>query len=110
MGTFKADLEILEKLGSQLHDLAGDAAAVKPATTPASGSGKGLVSCTAAEEITRDLVQGALMAAVKERLTETGDVMTLLAKEYKDKDDSFANTLVDLYRNATGDWSVEPPK
>lgn len=110
MGSLNADLEILGKLASTLHDLSQEAAQVKPKNAPDPNADDSLLSGVAASQITHDLIQGALISTAKNRLSETGDVMANVAKQYKDKDDSFADSLVQLYNSATGEWTVAQPK
>ncbi len=104
--TFKADLEILGKLGSTLQELARDADAVKPNRDHDASKHSPLLSATAADLIERELFLETLMPTVKERLTETGDVMASVARQYKDSDGSNADMILDLYRKSTGDWTA----
>ncbi|MBF6331849.1 hypothetical protein [Nocardia transvalensis] len=108
--SLKVDLEILGKLSATLHDLAQKASEVKAKNAPDTKAEEPLLAGTAAAQITRDLIQGALIPTAKERLSETGDVMTNVAKQFKDKDDSAADALVQVYSSATGNWTVEQPK
>ncbi|MFD9660810.1 hypothetical protein ACFWAY_04170 [Rhodococcus sp. NPDC059968] len=55
--------------------------------------------------ISADLVDAALVPAIKERLGETGDVMIHVAQEYRSQDESSADRFVAAYTNATGNWS-----
>lgn len=105
MGTLKADLEILEQLGAKLHSLADEAAKVRPNRPLGPHSNSVLVSVTAGEQITTDLLMKTLLPTITERLGETGDVMANVARQYKDTDDSNADQIMDVYRQATGDWT-----
>ncbi|MDT2004644.1 hypothetical protein FXW78_07705 [Rhodococcus opacus] len=108
MGTLKADLDELEKLGGTLHGLADEASGLRtgPAAGPFMSSVGGVMSSVIeAAGISADLVDGALVPAIKERLGETGDVMIHVAQEYRSQDESSADRFVAAYTNATGDWS-----
>lgn len=66
-----------------------------------------------ASNIAHDLVDSALVDAVKERLGETGDVMIDVANEYREADQRTISegTVMTIYSNATEDWDVpEAPK
>ncbi|MFD7844217.1 hypothetical protein ACFV4K_14935 [Nocardia sp. NPDC059764] len=105
--TFKADLDILEKLGGKLHDLAGEAAKAKPAAAATAGPDEKLLSGVAAGQIMADLIDNSLIPTAKERLSETGDVMINAAKTFAKAEESSVDSFVDVYRKATGDWTVE---
>ena len=112
MGTLKADLEQLEKLSQVLHGLANEAGALKvgPAAGPFVSTPDGIMpSVSAAAVISGDLVNRALVPAIKERLGETGDVMVNVAKEFKNQDEASAQQITDIYSRATGDWSATEP-
>ncbi|MGO4615638.1 hypothetical protein AB4305_14785 [Nocardia sp. 2YAB30] len=106
MGTFKADLETLGKLGTTLHDLAREAEGVKPKRTSDVSPHEKLQSVSAGLLLESEQLLGVLIPTVKERLGETGDVMANVARQYKDTDDSNAGNIMDLYRKSTGDWTV----
>ncbi|MFE5707494.1 hypothetical protein [Rhodococcus koreensis] len=108
MGTLKADLEQLDKLGGTLRALADEAGGLRtgPAAGPfASTLGGVMSSVIEASGISADLVDAALVPAIKERLGETGDVMIHVAQEYRNQDESSADRFVAAYTNATGEWS-----
>ncbi len=112
MGTLKVDLDVLEGLGTKLHGLATEAGALRtgPAAGPfASPPGGIMSSVSEAASISYDLVDASLVAAIKERLGETGDVMVHVAQEYRNQDDSNADKMIAVYNNATGDWSAQEP-
>ncbi|WP_062989887.1 hypothetical protein [Nocardia anaemiae] len=106
MGTLKADLEILEQLATKLHNLADEAAKVRPKRPIGPHTSPVLVSVTVGEQITTDLLMHTLLPTVKERLGETGDVMANVAREYKNADDNNADQIMNIYRQATGDWNA----
>lgn len=106
MGTLRADLELLETLGSTLHGLATRAEQVKPKRAAGPASSPVLASVAVGEQITTDLIQNTLLPAVKERLGETGDVMINVAREFKNRDDANAETIAAMYGAATGEWTA----
>ena len=106
MGTFKADLEQLGKLGTTLHDLARAAEGVKPKRTAEVASAEQLQSVGAGLLLENEQLLGVLIPTLGERLSETGAVMTNVAQQFKDTDESNAADIMDLYRKSTGDWTV----
>ncbi|MCQ4121660.1 hypothetical protein [Rhodococcus tibetensis] len=110
MGTLKADLDELERLGAVLHGLAEEAGTLRvgPAAGPFMSSPGGVMSSVLeACSITGDLIEGSLVPALEERLAETGDVMIYVAQEYRNQDDASADQFVAAYTDATGDWNAE---
>ncbi len=110
MGTLKADLDQLEKLGAVLRGLAGEAGSLRvgPAAGPFMSSPGGVMSSVLeACSISGDLIDGSLVPALVERLGETGDVMINVAREYRDQDDASADRFVAAYTDVTGDWNAE---
>lgn len=103
------DLETLGKLATTLHGLAQEVAGIKPKDAPdPNAQGPKLQSEIGAGSITDELVYGALVATAKQRLDETGTVMTECATQFKNMDDSNYDKFVQAYNGATGDWTVEP--
>lgn len=103
------DLEVLSKLATTLHGFAQEVAGIKPKDVP-DPKGLQLQSATGASKITDELVYGALVATAKQRLDETGTVMTECATEFKNMDDSNYDKFVQAYNGGTGDWTVESGK
>ncbi|MBO0853417.1 MAG: hypothetical protein J2P18_06575 [Nocardia sp.] len=112
------DLDALESLSKTLHDLAGKAGAEKigPAAGPFINANAGiaaqapdavLTSVQAAADVCHNLIEGDLVPAIQTRLKTTGDVMADLAKTYRGKDDSNADSLISAYKNSVGDWSAQ---
>lgn len=60
-----------------------------------------------ASSIAADLVDGALVAALAERLGETGDVMGGIAAQYRNQEEANAEQVARVYLDATGEWSAE---
>lgn len=111
MGSFSADLDQLDHLGGVLKQLADEAGGLR--TGPAAGPflsppGGMMSSVLEASSISADLVDGALVPAIEERLGETGEIMVHTAAEYRNQDESNAEKLATTYTNATGDWSEQP--
>ncbi|MEV6071835.1 hypothetical protein AB0L82_35300 [Nocardia sp. NPDC052001] len=100
------DLEILGKLATTLHGYAQEAAGIKPQDAPDPNAKNGLRSAFAAGSITQEVVYGALVATAKQRLDETGTVMTECATAFKNMDDSNYDAVVTAYNQGTGDWNV----
>jgi hypothetical protein len=59
-----------------------------------------------ASEIARDIVDSALVSALKERLSETGEVMVNVANQFRNSEDRALEVAMDTYTDATGDWVV----
>jgi nucleoid-associated protein YgaU len=110
-GPLHAELDRLARLGPVLQGLADEAAGLRtgPSADPHS-SAAGAVEPAVAEasSIAHDLVDSALVNTVKERLSETGEIMVNVANEYRTADESTTSlgTVMDAYTNATGDWTV----
>jgi hypothetical protein len=116
-GTFHADLQQLKSLAPTLGGLAVDAAQLRSESSLRAkaifGDVGGLEPAVAAARTIHDeLVDAALLPSVKERLAETGEIMTHVAETYRAADDD--KKLAEAgaaYTNATGDWDVpEAPK
>ena len=56
--------------------------------------------------IANDLVDTTLVAAVKERLSETGEIMVNVANQFRNGDDEALEVAMTTYSDATGDWDV----
>ena len=105
MGTLKVDLDVLQDLGRRVNALGEEADGFRIGMGTAI-RGDGMPSVRTAIEISHQIVDAALIPAIKERLTETGDVMVNIANEYKDQDERNAELMVSAYRNAIGDWTA----
>lgn len=60
-----------------------------------------------ASSISIDLIDSALTAAIKERLGETGEIMSAVAEQYRATDDASAAAVAAAYTDATGDWTPQ---
>jgi hypothetical protein len=104
MSNFAADIDQLVELGTTLSGLGVEAGelAVDSSATGAST----MQSVNEAIDISTVIVAGSLIPTITERLSETGEVMTNVAAQFKGQDDSSAEQLATIYTNATGDWST----
>jgi hypothetical protein len=106
----KADLEIMGKLATTLHGLAGEAGGLVAKDAWCPDANDPLESGADAGQITKELVFGALVATAKQRLDETGAVMADCVTEFATMEDGNVDVLVKAYNDATGAWTVEPAK
>ncbi|WP_072804143.1 hypothetical protein [Rhodococcoides yunnanense] len=110
MGELKADLDRLEQLGARLGSLAREAAALRtgPAAGPYSSVLGGMpTSVLEASSISGDLIDSALIDAIVERLSETGEIMVDVARQYRTTDDASAAAVGAAFTDATGDWTPQ---
>lgn len=110
--TVAADLDRLQSLGGELHGLAGEAM-ILPATSgqdAVSTARPGLVKAVdEALDIAHAVVSGVLIPGIRERLSETGDVMINVARQFEASDEQNAEQIAALYTAATGEWAVTDP-
>ena len=112
----RVELDRLAGLGPTLHDLANQAASLR--TGPSAGPylsvpGGMEPAVLEASSIASDLVDTAMVTAVKNRLSETGDLMVDVANQYRNADEATTSldTVMATYTKATGTWDVpEVPK
>jgi hypothetical protein len=115
-GTLRVDLDRLAGLGPVLQSLATEAGSLRtgPSAGPyASVPGGMEPAVLEASSIANDLVDTAMVSAVKTRLSETGDLMVDVANQYRNADEATTSlaTVMATYTNATGTWDVpEVPK
>lgn len=132
MGTFAADIAELKSLGGVLHGLAdeagrlsvGPSAGAPPATggtfapmatgpllgnSSFSPANTVLTSFLEASAISHELVEGLLVPSLRERLGETGDIMTNVAEKFRSRDEQSAAELATTYTDATGAWVAQEP-
>lgn len=109
--TLNVELDRLSGLGPILQGLAGQAGALR--TGPAAGPylsvpGGMEPAVLEASSIAHDLVDTVLVSSVKNRLSETGQIMVDVANEYHKADQAKTDlgTVATTYTNATGDWTV----
>ncbi len=115
-GNLRVELDRLGGLGPTLRDLANEAASLR--TGPSAGPylsvpGGMEPAVLEASSIAHDLVDTTLVTTVKDRLSETGQIMVDVANQYRnaDEDKTSLNTVMATYTNATGTWDVpEVPK
>jgi hypothetical protein len=114
--TLHVELDRLASLGPILQGLSGEAAGLR--TGPSAGpywTGPGGLEPAVAEasSIASALVDTALVNAVKERLSETGEIMVNVANTFRNADEGEVSVsdVMDDYTKATGDWDVpEAPR
>ena len=101
----QADLERLAGLGPTLQGLADEASRLNSnlPMCPSAGMEPAVLE---ASEIARDLVDSALVAALEERLSETGEIMVNVANQFRNAEDEALEVAMQTYTNATGDWIV----
>jgi hypothetical protein len=107
--TLRADLDQLAGLGPVLEGLAGEAALLR--TGPSAGPylsvpGGMEPAVLEASSIANDLVDTTLVNALKERLSETGEIMVNVANQFRNADEEALEVAMDTYTEATGDWVV----
>jgi hypothetical protein len=107
--TLHVEMDRLAGLGPVLKGLAGEAALVR--TGPSAGPylsvpGGMEPAVLEASSIAHDLVDTTLVAAVKERLSETGEIMVNVANQFRNGDDEALEVAMTTYTEATGDWDV----
>lgn len=115
-GVLRVELDRLAGLGLNLHSLANEAARLR--TGPSAGPCLSLPgdmepAVLEACGIAHELVDTTLVTSLKDRLSETGQIMMDVANQYRNADEattSLHTVMVD-YTNATGTWDVpEVPK
>lgn len=107
----KAELDVLRGLGAKLQSLAGEASALQtgPSAGPYGSTPGGIEPAVQeAADIAQDLVDSTLVDGIKERLSETGEIMVNVANEYENADQSTVpeSTVAAIYSNSTGNWDV----
>lgn len=110
------ELDRLAGLGPILRGLADEAAGLR--TGPSAGpylSVRGGMepAVLEASSIAHDLVDTTLVTTVKDRLSETGQIMVDVANQYRSADETTTKltTVMTTYTKATGTWDVpEVPK
>ena len=104
------ELERLAGLGPILQGLADEAGQLNShlPMCPTQGTEPAVLE---ASEIARDLVDSTLVSAIKERLSETGEIMVNVANQFRNADDEALASAMETYTDATGDWIVpDAPK
>lgn len=103
MTSVKADIDHLNALGGALKQLATEAASLKHQTAGGSSS---MQSISEATSIDGEIIGGALIPTIEERLGETGEIMVAVAKQYQDRDGANSQMIADTFSAATGDWKT----
>jgi nucleoid-associated protein YgaU len=114
-GPLHVELDRLAGLAPTLQGLADEAAQLSSDLPMCPIPGAMQPAVLEASEIARDIVDSALVSALKERLSETGEIMVNVANQFRNADDPELEAAAAAYRKATGDWLVpeapesEPP-
>lgn len=112
--TLHVEMDRLAGLGPVLRGLADEAASLR--TGPSAGPylsvpGGMEPAVLEASSISHDLIDSTLVAAVKERLSETGEIMINTANQFRNGDEEALEVATSIYTDATGDWDVpEAPR
>lgn len=107
--SLNADLDVLARLGGELNDLGSKMVDYLIGDTAQGPKPDGMSSAIVAVDISHSLVDRSLIPAIQERLSETGDVMVGIAREYRDQDEQNVGALVNAYNTGLGSWTVEEP-
>ena len=114
-GPLHVELDRLAGLAPTLQGLADEAAQLSSDLPMCPIPGAMQPAVLEASEIARDIVDSALVSALKERLSETGEIMVNVANQFRNADDPELEAAAAAYGKATGDWLVpeapesEPP-
>ena len=113
----RVELDLLASLGLSLQSLANEAASLRTAQSaglscPAPVPGGMEPAVLEAASIAGELVDTVLVSAVENRLSETGQIMMDVAKQYRHADEATSlDTVMATYTNAIGIWDVpEAPR
>jgi nucleoid-associated protein YgaU len=100
------ELDRLAGLAPTLQGLADEAAQLSSDLPMCPIPGAMQPAVLEASEIARDIVDSALVSALKERLSETGEIMVNVANQFRNADDPELEEAAATYMKATGDWLV----
>lgn len=107
MGELDADLDVLGSLASTLRGLTDEAGAIRVGAVAgpyASGPGGVPGSVLTAAELSDAVIDGALLPAVLERLSETCEIIGHVVTAYRDRDGAAGTELGAAFTAATGEW------
>jgi hypothetical protein len=106
--TLHVEMDRLAHLGPVLQRLAGEAGRLNSDLPMCPLPGRMEPAVLEASEIARDVVDSALVSALKERLSETGEIMVNVANQFRNGDDDgdVLAAAMDTYTDATGEWNV----
>ncbi|MHC9292343.1 hypothetical protein ACRCUN_07720 [Mycobacterium sp. LTG2003] len=109
-GILQVEMDRLASLAPTLEELAREAADLRSCPAGfgslAAAIGGGEPAVIVACSIATNLVDSALAAALKERLSETGEIMRNVAAQFRDADYLSPEQAMAFYTSATGDWDV----
>jgi hypothetical protein len=104
--TLHVEMERLASLGPTLEGLAEEAGKLNSDLPMCPIPGAMEPAVLQASEIARDVVDSALVSTLKERLSETGEIMVNVGDQFRNGDDEALEVAMDTYTDATGDWVV----
>lgn len=104
--TMHVEMDRLAGLGPVLQGLAEEAGQLNSDLPMCPIPGAMEPAVLEASEIARDIVDSALVNALKERLSETGEIMVNVANQFRNGDDEALEVAMETYTDATGDWVV----
>jgi hypothetical protein len=104
--TLSVEMDRLAGLGPILQGLAEEAGQLNSDLPMCPIPGAMAPAVLEASEIARDIVDSALVSALKERLSETGEIMVNVANQFRNGDDEALEVAMETYTDATGDWVV----
>ena len=107
--TLHVEMDRLAGLGSILQGLADEASLLRtgPSAGPYWSTPGGMEPAVIeASSVAHDLVDTTLVSALRERLSETGEIMVNVANQFCNGDDEALEVAMETYTKATGDWVV----
>jgi hypothetical protein len=104
--TMHVEMERLAGLGPVLQGLAEETGQLNSDLPMCPIPGAMEPAVLEASEIARDIVDSALVSALKERLSETGEIMVNVADQFRNADEEALEVAMETYTEATGDWVV----
>jgi hypothetical protein len=107
--TLHVEMDYLASLGSTLQELAIEAVILQTGSSAGpwfTGPGGVEPAVLEAASIANDLVDTALVNTVRERLSETGEIMVNVANQFRNADEEASEVATAIYTDATGDWVV----
>ena len=108
MASLSVDCDRLTTLGSTLTGLGAEAKGLL--AQPGAATATSMQSLTEARSILDEVIRGSLIPTVAERLSETGEVMANVAKEYRGRDEANSQMLGKALSDATSAWSSTEPR
>lgn len=104
--TLHVEMERLASLGPTLQGLALEAAHFNSDLPMCLFPDATQSAVIEASDIAGEIVDTALVSALKERLSETAEIMVNVANQFRNADAEALEVAMDIYTDATGDWIV----